>query len=260
MRALPRLLLISGIVFPGLVHGQSADSIRSLLKTVDIRSGRIETVFREDSHFEAPNWSPDGRFFVMNRDGRLYRLAARGGKRLDEIATGFATRVNNDHGISSDGRRIVISHAAEENVTDPKQVWLASSIYVLPFAGSATPHKVTTKAPSFWHGWSPDGKTLAFVGRRDEEWDIYAISASGGDERRLTTCHGLDDGPDYSPNGKFICRPHAESGCDTTPQHTRDRHFQRHLRIITTGSVEGTERCRDSWTGSFCEPASEQRE
>jgi len=26
----------------------------------------------------------------------------------------------------------------------------------------------------------------------------------GGEERRLTTCHGLDDGPDYTPDGAFI--------------------------------------------------------
>jgi TolB protein len=204
MLTLPRLLVFSSLVVSNVAHSQSADSIRSSLRTVEIRSGKIETVFSEDRHFEAPNWSPDGRFFVVNSKGRLYRLAARGGKRLQEIPTGFATKANNDHGISSDGKRLVISHAADEHVTDPKQDWLASSVYTLPIAGSQRPTKITTKAPSFWHGWSPDGKTLAFVGRRNDEWDIYTIPAGGGEERRVTSCRGLDDGPDYSPDGKFI--------------------------------------------------------
>src|SRR2546425_897845 len=64
--------------------------------------------------------------------------------------------------------------------------------------------RITTKSPSFWHGWSPDGRTLAFVGRRDDEFDIYTIAVNGGEEHRLTTCPGLDDGPDYSPDGQFI--------------------------------------------------------
>jgi Tol biopolymer transport system component len=42
------------------------------------------------------------------------------------------------------------------------------------------------------------------VGRRDGEFDIYTIPASGGEEKRITTCKGLDDGPDYSPDGAFI--------------------------------------------------------
>jgi Tol biopolymer transport system component len=164
---------------------------------VDTRSGRIETVYTTDRHIEAPNWSHDGEFFVVNRDGRLYRLAARGDKHLVEIPTGFATRANNDHGISPDGRQLVLSHHVSED-------WLTSTLYVLPIEGSAAPVQITTKAPSFWHGWSPDGKTLAFVGRRDSEWDIYTIPVSGGEERRLTTCAGLDDGPDYAPDGTFI--------------------------------------------------------
>ena len=202
--SLLRLLLLSSMVVPTRVLGQSDGTIRSSLRTVEIHSGRIATVYTDDRHFEAPNWSPDGRFFVVNSDGRLYRLSARGDKRLVEIPTGFATRVNNDHGISPDGKYLVLSHAAEEHITDADQDWLASSIYVLPIAGSPKPVKVTTKAPSFWHGWSPDGKILAFVGRRDGEWDIYTIPVSGGEERRLTTCRGLDDGPDYAPDGAFI--------------------------------------------------------
>ncbi len=35
-------------------------------------------------------------------------------------------------------------------------------------------------------------------------YDVYTIPADGGEERRLTTEPGLDDGPDYSPDGKFI--------------------------------------------------------
>jgi Tol biopolymer transport system component len=58
--------------------------------------------------------------------------------------------------------------------------------------------------PSYWHGWSPDGKTLAYCGERNGEYDIYTIPTEGGEEKRLTTSPGLDDGPDYSPDGQTI--------------------------------------------------------
>jgi len=173
-------------------------TISSTLKTVEIASGKIDTVYRADRHFEAPNWSRDGRYFLVNSDGRLYRLNV-GSRQLDQLPIAFTTpRINNDHGISPDGKWLVVSH-------EPTEDWLTSSVYLLPITGGGgTPKQLTTKAPSFWHGWSPDGKTLAFVGRRDGEFDIYTIPVAGGEERRITTCTGLDDGPDYSPDGAFI--------------------------------------------------------
>ena len=63
---------------------------------------------------------------------------------------------------------------------------------------------MTELAPSYWHGWSPDGRTLAYCAERKGEFDIYTMPVGGGAETRLTDAQGLDDGPDYSPDGKTI--------------------------------------------------------
>ncbi len=65
---------------------------------------------------------------------------------------------------------------------------------------------MVAESPSFFHGWSPDSKTLAFVAIRNGErqFDIYRIPAAGGTEQRLTMNPHHDDGPDYSPDGKWI--------------------------------------------------------
>ena len=78
-----------------------------------------------------------------------------------------------------------------------------SLIYVLPATGG-TPRQVTELGPSYWHGWSPDGKTLAYCAERNGNYDIYTIPVEGGQETRLTDAEGLDDGPDYSPDGRYI--------------------------------------------------------
>jgi Tol biopolymer transport system component len=72
--------------------------------------------------------------------------------------------------------------------------------------------RITKNSPSYWHGWSPDGTTLAFVGQRNGDFDIYTIPVAGGDETRLTTVRGLDDGPEYSPDGKYIYFNSERSG------------------------------------------------
>ncbi len=137
---------------------------------------------------------PDGKTLLFNRNGRIEKIPTTGGV-PQVLNTGFATRCNNDHGISPDGTQLVISDNSQEEYE--------SVVYIVPIGGG-TPRRITQKSPSYWHGWSPDGKTLAFVGERNGDFDIYAIPAAGGEEKQLTTAKGLDDGPEYSPDGKYI--------------------------------------------------------
>jgi Tol biopolymer transport system component len=170
----------------------------SYIQTVDITSGRIETIKIINEHFEAPNWHPDN-YLIVNSKGKLYTLDL-ATKQLNLLDTGFADQCNNDHGISPDNQWLAISH---NDKTDPSPKSYKSVIYILPIGGG-TPKRVTTEVMSFWHGWSPDGKKLAYCGERNGNFDIYTIGINGGKETRLTKTEGLDDGPEYSPDGKYI--------------------------------------------------------
>ena len=170
---------------------QEGPLVESRLEVLTVATGEREIVHSARAHFEAPNWSRDRKRLLFNQGGRLHVLP------LDErkprvLDTGFATRCNNDHGLSPEGRWLAISHSPADR----------SLIYVLPATGG-TPRLVTPKGPSYWHGWSPDGKTLAYCAERGGEYDVYTIPVEGGEEARLTTAPGLDDGPDYAPDGRI---------------------------------------------------------
>ncbi len=169
-------------------------TLYSTLETVAADSGDRRVAYIAPEHFEAPNWSRDGSFFIFNSNGHILRLPVSGSK-PEIIDTGFAVRCNNDHGISPDATQLAISDQSQDDHH--------SLVYIVPIGGG-TPRRVTKNSPSYWHGWSPDGKTLVFVGQRNDEFDIYTIPAAGGEETRLTTAKGLDDGPEYSPDGNFI--------------------------------------------------------
>jgi TolB protein len=182
------VLLLSG------AHPKKEPLIVSSLEIYTLDTGKRKIVYTNKQHFEAPNWSRDGKFLIYNSDGKLYRINTTGSK-PELINTSFAVKCNNDHGISPDNSQLVIS-----NNTEPSG---ESLIYILPFAGGE-PKQITPVGPSYWHGWSPDGKTLAYCAERNGEYDIYTIPVTGGEEKRLTSATGLDDGPDYTADGKYI--------------------------------------------------------
>jgi TolB protein len=181
---------------------QERPKASSTLEIYTLETGSRKIVYSAEKIFEAPNWVRDGKSLVFNGEGKLFKIPLEGGV-PELINSDFADHCNNDHGISPDNKELVISHHEKETGK--------SMIYVFPLAGGI-PRLVTTNGPSYWHGWSPDGKTLAYCAERKGEFDIYTIPLNGGAETRLTQAPGLDDGPDYSPDGKFIYFNSVRSG------------------------------------------------
>ncbi len=168
----------------------------SRLEIMDVETGMRKVIYETDTHIEAPNWSRDGKFLIYNSGGKLYKFDLK--KRVPElINTGDVVSSNNDHGISFDGKMIAMSSGTQ---VDGNNV---SIVYTLPLEGG-NPKRITAKGPSYWHGWSPDGKWLSYCAERNGNYDVYKIPAEKGEEIRLTTAEGLDDGPEYSPDGKYI--------------------------------------------------------
>ncbi|WP_432708902.1 TolB family protein [Pedobacter sp.] len=190
------LLIVLCFCFPTLVNGQR--NITSIVQTVDVITGQLDTVLRVTKHLEAPNWHPDN-YLILNSGGKIYKLDL-SLKQMAVIPTAFADECNNDHGISPDGKWLAISH---NDTKHPSTKSYKSAIYRVPIGGGE-PIAITTEVPSYWHGWNPDGQHVVYCAERNGNFDIYSISINSGAEKRLTTDPGLDDGPEYSPDGKYI--------------------------------------------------------
>jgi len=190
----------------------------SRLLVVDPRTARSEIVFESDhSLVEAPNWSPDGAWLVVNADGLLWRLEAPGAGSSASIGAGTGAgilhpiamvgvpEINNDHVVSPDGGSIFVS--AQDG-----------HLYEVPFEGGAG-RRVTREHPvgrgykNYLHGVSPDGATLSvIVGARPDGSDdpatwrtnVALVSVADGGTTFLTDDAHPDDGAEFSPDGAWL--------------------------------------------------------
>jgi Tol biopolymer transport system component len=202
---------------PSAAHagaGPSEQHLRSRVFVYDLRDGSSHLVFTADSIWEAPNWSPDGKYLIANSGGGIYKLVLnpndrkQGGTKPDgtkakdtaepqRLAVPANFQCNNDKAVSPDGKKIAFSATVPPH--KGSQVFLAD-------ADGSNIKLMASESPSYFHGWSPDNKTLAFVAQRNGsgQYDIYGMPADGGAEKQLTSNIHHDDGPDYSPDGKWI--------------------------------------------------------
>ena len=193
------LTTLALVVAGGAMWAQHPQPSHSYLEIYDLETRTHRVVKEFPFVIEAPNWTPDGKWLVINKDGKLFKISPDGTSGLIEIPTGDITQCNNDHVITADGKWIGLSS------NDPANRRYNSYVYMVPFEGGE-PRRITAEGPSYLHGISPDGRTAAYCAFRgpDQEQDVWAMPVKGGKEVRLTDAPGLDDGPEYSPDGKHI--------------------------------------------------------
>lgn len=166
-----------------------SEATRTRLTVIGVDGSARKVILDSPRRLSAPEWSPDGKTFVVNGGGRLWRLPATGVGTPEAIAIDRVPWIDINHGLAPDGKAMAFSAGA--------------ALFRVPASGGE-PTRVLPAMPSYFHAWSPDGKTLAYAANRGSGYDLYAIAPEGGAERRLTSYPGPDDAPAYSPDGRWI--------------------------------------------------------
>ena len=171
-------------------------ALYSTLQTIgsDPNARGSMVVLTERSHIEAPNWTRDGKSLIFTRDGRLWTIPVEGGE-AKAIDMADISGCTGSHGLSPDGKWLA--------VTCMKGPQPGPRIYIVPSSGG-TPRMLSENPNSWFHSWSPDGKTIAFVRPAEKSLNVCVIPVDGGSETALTTGSGTNDDPDYSPDGQYI--------------------------------------------------------
>jgi Tol biopolymer transport system component len=149
----------------------------------------------DDVLLEAPNWTLDGSALILNGDGKLWSLDV-GTCAVAQVPLTGVPDLNNDHVLAPDGEQIFLS--ANDG-----------HIYRAELNGGAA-ERITNDDGSFHflHGVSPDGQELAYVGIEAGDFTqpgkLMTIAADGGATAAADVGAGHCDGPEYSPDGKWL--------------------------------------------------------
>jgi TolB protein len=168
-------------------------STRSYLYVVNADGSGLRRLTRNGTYTnQQVVWSPDGRTIYLGR--YLVSTDGSGARTLRYIPLTAVW--------SPDGRRIAFARAR----TGPAPCCYSSysDIYVMHADGSGTRKLTHNARQNAEPAWSPDGRRIAFVSRRDGNAEVYVMNADGSGQRNLTRHPAKDVHPTWSPDGRRI--------------------------------------------------------
>lgn len=176
-----------------LVAYTSNESGNADIWLLDMRGGTAARLTDDPKADRSPDWFPDASAlaFVSDRRGRpsVWKVSRLGGPASLVIENA------EDPAVSPDGLTLAFVRQDASGFF---------RVFVAPVLSPDQARSVTTQQTGLWDhrkpSWSPDGRTIAYHASRD----LWAVSSTGADARRLTTADAADHEPSWSPDGKFV--------------------------------------------------------
>ena len=187
-----------------------------------------------------PQQSPESGYGVRPVDSGLFSLLYNHGiccPHLDEgmpalsdmltVADLLALRQVSDAQIHPDGE--LTAYVVADPVVEFKQTSARSAIWLA--GDTAEPRQLTAESTkAHLPRWSPDGTTLAFIGKRsgDETEQVHLLDSGWGEARELTSVNGDIESFQWSPDGRQL----ALLVTDPEPEEDQQRQKQGRDQIV----------------------------
>ena len=171
-------------------HSWQIDARGLMIMDISGANLRLVAGYFED---QLPTWTPDGSQLVL--------LTRRSGNRSSQLVRVNSNEERSEGVIIGEGEYPTIGRTGQlvfKGWGDKmKGLYLTSPAF-------DNPQPVTDSADDTAPALSPDGSQVAFMSRRDSNWEIYIVKADGSSLTRLTNDPAEDGLPTWSPDGKVL--------------------------------------------------------
>lgn len=127
--------------------------------------------------------------------------------------------------VSPDGQLVACTLSVPRKLLEEDDGSAWTELHVVDANGKSRPF-VTGKVNVSGIGWMPDGRSVVFVAKRNEDAHaaLYAIPIDGGEARRLVKLDSDVSAPTFSPDGKMVALL-AQEPLSKERQEYRDKGF-----------------------------------
>jgi eukaryotic-like serine/threonine-protein kinase len=206
----------------------------SSLDLFDTSTGEKQTFKKSDMILESPVWLPDQSGILVVASGRESNFN-RDQIGLFSYPQGVYRPITNDTNSYP-----IISLSADGKTIATVQSQYVGTLETAPYetSGAGKPVTISSRPPTNWFGWTPDGKLLV-----EQENGIFQMNADGSN--RAPLLH--DDFPSFGPiscdHGRYIIFASASRGGGNSINIWRADSTGGNLKQITTGTDDEPAMC-----------------